>query len=152
MHWRGWMAVALVWTSAAGVSADGDKTITVSGCVQNFSAKGTAGTTEKGYLLTNVTSPSGGDAPSVAPAPTQTTTAGTPTGRSATPARPFSSRASLSYLLDGRGDELKNHVSHRVEVVGTLRSGGGDALKGGEAHLEVASIRLLASNCSSKQE
>jgi len=49
-----WIAAALAATAAV-VSGETGPTITVTGCLQNFSAKGTVGTTEKGFLLTNAT-------------------------------------------------------------------------------------------------
>ena len=140
------MAVSSVVALAAASAGDGPE-VTVAGCVQNYSAKGTVGTTERGYLLTNVTNEKSGDPLSPAPAPTEATTApGTPTGTSGTAAR-----AGRSYRLEGHEDDLKDQVGHKVEVVGTvLALVDDDAPKGEEKHLQVASIRLLSSKCSSK--
>jgi hypothetical protein len=158
-----WVAMSLAAALVAGISADDEKTITVTGCVQNFSAKGTVGTTERGYLLTNVTRPD-----AVAPAQTQgATPAGTPTatsgtaapgmpasgtsGQSATDgARPSESRANSSYKLEGQESELKHHVGHKVEVKGALEPRQGDEPKGEESRLQVSSIRMLSSKCSSR--
>jgi hypothetical protein len=138
-----WMAVALAATMVTGIAADERKIITVTGCVQNFSAKGTVGTTERGYLLTNAQSidadaPATASAKGSAPAETPAGTSGAATPRvppSGTPvpsateaAGPSSSRASSAYRLEGQEDELKNHVGHKVEVRSPVcrsaRSGG----------------------------
>jgi hypothetical protein len=166
-----WMAMALAAVAVSGMSANLGPTITVTGCVQNFSAKGTVGTTEKGYLLTNATISSADDALALATVPTQgTTAAGTPTGTSGTAAagmptsatwvaatgtgaaQPPASRLNSSYLLDGHDGELKEHVGHKIEVTGTVQPREGDVLKTDESRLQVASIRLVSSTCSAKSK
>jgi hypothetical protein len=159
------MAAALAAAIVTGISADEGKPITVTGCVQNFSAKGTVGTTERGYLLTNATT-ADADAPASAPAQ-RPAAAGTPTGTSGTAAgtippsgtsqpsgtdgaHPSTSRANSSYRLEGQDAELKNHVGHKVEVKGTLQPRQDDAPKGEEAHLQISSIKMLASSCTSR--
>ncbi len=160
-----WAAVAMA-CAAAAVSADAPTT-TVTGCVQNISAKGTSGPTEKGYLLTNVTT-AVPDALSLAPLPTrETSVTGAPTGTSGTAASgmPASgtwvattgdngsrsgSRAGASYKLEGREGELKKQVGHKVEITGTVWSRPADAPKSEATHLQVDSIRVVASKCTSR--
>jgi len=138
------IAIALAVASAY-LAADDSPTITVTGCIQNFSAKGTVGTTERGYLLTNATTGKAGE-PSV-PA----TRSATPTGTGGTVgADQASNRAARSYLLDGRDGELKDQVGHQVEVTGTVTSPDGDPPRTDEQRLQVSAIRRVASKCSSK--
>jgi hypothetical protein len=164
-----WMAMALAAAVARCAAADEGQTITVTGCVQNFSAKGTVGTTAKGYLLTNATTGKTDDALALAPVPTQgTTAAGTPTGTSGTAAPgtpasgtsaatagsagapPSASRMNNSFLLDGHDGELKEQVGRKVEITGMVRPRDADAPKGEEAHLVVSSIKMLSTSCSSR--
>jgi hypothetical protein len=158
-----WMAIALA-AAAAGAPANDGQTITVTGCVQNFSAKGTVGTTERGYLLTNIATdgadeakppvraPEGG-AGGAATGTSGTAAAGMPTaGTSAgsagsEKARAPASKAKLSYLLEGEDKELKDHVGHKVEVTGNLQPQHDEPAKTDEMHLQVASIRMLSSTC-----
>jgi hypothetical protein len=161
------MAMALAVAAAPGTAATDGQPITVTGCVQNYSARGTAGTTEKGYLLTITTTGRTDDALALAPVPTQgTTAAGVPTGTSGTAAagmptsgtaatgigasQPPPSPASKSYLLDGPAAELKEHVGHKIEVVGTVQPREDEAPKADEPRLQVTSIRLVSSACSAK--
>lgn len=138
------MAIALA-AAAAYVAADDGPTITVTGCVQNFSAKGTVGTTERGYLLTNATTGKNSEPP--APA----TGSATPPGTSGTAgADQAPNRATSSYLLGGREDELKDQVGHQVEVTGTVTPPDGGPAKTEERLLQVTAIRMVASKCSSK--
>jgi hypothetical protein len=146
-----------------------EPTISVKGCLQNYSAKGTVGTTEHGYLLTNVTPGNGDETKRPAPpAQEATTSAGAPTGTtgastpqlptSGTPApavgndsaQPPVSKADTAYLLEGSDKELKDHVGHRVEVTGTVQPFKDETLKSQEARFQVASIRSIASSCSSR--
>jgi hypothetical protein len=67
-------------------------------------------------------------------------------GRSAEP--------EAAYVLDGKRSELELHAGHRVEVTGTLRAshneGGPSAassIKSNVAHIQVASIRMIAAAC-----
>jgi hypothetical protein len=166
-----WIAIAFAATALSGQSSAGQdgQTITVTGCLQNFSAKGTVGTTERGYLLTNIATDRADEAKRPASAPaTEPAAGGSPTGTSgtATAGAPTSgtsagsagsdkvstpaAKANLSYLLEGRDKELKDHVGHKVEVTGTLQSHPDEAAKTDEGHLQVASIRMLASNCSQR--
>jgi hypothetical protein len=161
------MAFAAAASLALGSAGQEGQTITVTGCLQNFSAKGTVGTTERGYLLTNVATDRADDAkrpassPAAEPAaggipagtsgtagtvaPTSGSSAGSaPSDKTPTPA----AKANQSYLLEGEDKELKDHVGHKIEVTGTLQSRPDEAAKTDEAHLQVASIRMLASNCS----
>ena len=158
-----WMAVALACAASVGVVARDERTITVTGCVQNFSSTGTSGTTERGYLLSKTTMLRDSDA--AMPAPGQGTTAmGTATGTSgiAAPGTPASGtwaaatgtlivsppRGKSSYRLDGSEAELKSHVGHRVEITGTMEPRKAGAANSETERLQVASVRLVASECS----
>jgi hypothetical protein len=54
-----------------------------------------------------------------------------------------------TYVLDGTRQELEHHSGHLVEVTGTLRmvSEGDNANRTSVAHVQVASIKMLASAC-----
>jgi hypothetical protein len=167
-----WLVLILAATTASASSGD-EKIITVTGCVQNFSAKGTVGTTEKGYLLTNATTGGADAVATPAPRSTAATDAGAPAGASETAAgasgtaagptppsadgaatrgtggtQTRSSRADSSYLLEGHESELKDHVGRKVEVTGTLQPRDQEASKTEELHLEVSSVRRVASSCT----
>ena len=171
MKGSAWIAIAL---AAAAASAQSNarqdaQTVTVAGCLQNFSAKGTVGTTERGYLLTNTATDRADEAkrPAAVPA-TEPTAGGAPTGTSGTAsagaptagtsagaagnekALAPASKANVSYLLEGQDKALKDHVGHKVEVTGTLEPRPDEAAKIDEAHLQVASIRMVSSNCSQR--
>jgi hypothetical protein len=159
------MAATLACVASAALhAAAADKTITVSGCVQNFSSTGASGTTERGFLLSDakmVVDPAGGVA-GTEPSPTTTTT-GVPTGTSGTaaPGAPTSdtstgtsgtmmsgARGKTAYRLDADERDLKEHVGHRVEVTGVVEPRKEGAPKSDADHLQVASVRMLASACS----
>jgi hypothetical protein len=160
------MVAALACVASAGLhAAADDKTITVSGCVQNFSSTDMSGTTERGFLLSDakmVVDPAEGVAGSE-PSHTTTTT-GVPTGTSGTaaPGMPTSGTSTgtsgtmmtgargktAAYRLDAAERELKEHVGHRVEVTGVVEPRKEGAPKSDADHLQVASVRMLASECS----
>jgi hypothetical protein len=142
------MVAAAVCAAIVGVGAaqpEANKTVTVTGCVQNISSTSPAGETVRGFLLSNVLIDDPG--------------AGTPTK-----GRP--KETSTSYVLDGRGGDLKAQVGHKVEVTGTLSSqldsatapSAAASLAGGvsarsmdrQQRLEVSSVRKVASDCLSK--
>jgi hypothetical protein len=89
---------------------------------------------------------------------TGTTAATTPgtTGTTGTTAR------GVSYALDGHDTELKSHVGHRIEVVGTLEhkmpppsatsttTAGSAARAMDDQKLKVSSVRMIAAECSAK--
>jgi hypothetical protein len=160
-----WMAVvAVACATSAFAAGDDDKTITVSGCVQNFSSTGTDGVTERGFLLSN---PRLVQAPDGAPMPVatqDTTAAGVPTGTSGTaaPGMPTSgtwaatsgtmlppvARAKNSYRLDGSQDELKAQVGHKVEISGSIEPKTKGAPKSDTERLQVAKVKMLGTDCS----
>ena len=180
-----WMAVAFVYAAAAGTAAQtgasatpdrtaADKTITVTGCVQNVSSSAASGSTEKGFLLTNAMI-SGSSSTSAAatpgstegatrPSPTQAgTAAGTPTGTAGAATTPSASSSSStamgnSYVLNGRDSELKNHVGHKVEVTGTVdakadmksSSTAPASTMTANTKLNVTSVKMISSDCSAK--
>jgi hypothetical protein len=175
-----WMATAFMCAASAvaaaqsGASATSssmaDKTITVTGCVQNISSSATTGTTEKGFLLANaMMSPSTSTASTTpgstegatrpSPTPTQAGTAsGTPTGTAGTSTMPSSTSAGTSYVLSGRDSELKNHVGHKVEVTGTIDAKSDTKTPTTSApptmtastKLNVTSVKMISSDCSAK--
>lgn len=182
-----WMAVAFVCTASAGAAAQSgasatsaaDKTITVTGCVQNISSSAPGGSTEKGFLLTNAmmgsastssaaaTPGSTEGATRPAPSPTQAgTAAGTPTGTSGA-ATSSSAAMGSSYVLSGKDSELKNHVGHKVEVTGTVdakmssttstststpssSTTTSSSTMTANPKLTVTSVKMIASDCSAK--
>lgn len=186
MDRNAWMTVAFVCAAAAGTAAQSgssatpdktmaDKTITVTGCVQNISSSATSGSTQKGYLLANAvmgtastssaaaTPGSTEGATRPAPSPTQAgTAAGTPTGTAGTSTTPSATSPSStsmgsSYVLNGHDSELKNHVGHKVEVTGTVdaKADTGSSSSASPAStmtantkLNVSSVKMIAADCS----
>ncbi len=163
------LGMAAVVACAASVSVvaarDDYKTITVTGCVQNISSTGASGVTQRGFLLSNpaiAQSPSPG-APMPTPT-TDTTAAGIPTGTSGTAAAgmPTSGtwvattgtstgptlRAKSSYRLEGSDDDLKAQVGHKVEITGAIVPKPDNAPKSEAEHLQVTTMKMLATNCS----
>ena len=57
-------------------------------------------------------------------------------------------RTKSSYRLDGTEAELKSHVGHTVEIAGTVEPRKAGAAKSETERLQVASVRLVASECS----
>jgi hypothetical protein len=126
--------------------------VTVTGCVQapstssaTSSPAGAAATPS--YILADATI--GSDRP-------------TSTGTSGTAATAPGSSSSMkpSYTLDGSDSDLKKHVGHKVEVTGTIDSASagnrptsttGTAAQASNApRLKVASIKMIAADCSAK--
>jgi len=73
----------------------------------------------------------------------------------------------MSYALDGRDSELKDHVGQRVEIMGTLDASHDSSTAGATStstttsgsassrmdmtkRLKVSSVRMIASTCSAK--
>jgi len=182
MDRNAWMAVAFVCAASAGVAAQSgagatsamaDKTITVTGCVQNISSSAPSGSTQKGFLLANATTASASTSSAAAtpgstpaPSPTQSgTAAGTPTGTSGS-ATASSPSMGTSYVLSGKDSELKDHVGHRVEVTGTVEAKtsttstststptstetSSTSTMTTNPKLTVTSVKMIASDCSTK--
>lgn len=158
------MVAALAWAASWNVAAGDEEKITVTGCVMNFSSTGTSGVTERGFLLSNTALVNGAsDAAPIAEPNQRTTAAGIPTGTSGTaaPGMPTSGtsaastgsavarspRSRNSYRLDGSDADLKDHVGHKVEVVGTIAHKD-EASKRDTEHLHVESLRMIAEDCS----
>ena len=143
--WSVWMAIALAGAAPAASRHD-EPPITVTGCLQNYSAKGTVGSTERGYLLTLA----------IADRNDETMHAATPTSGAAGPpsatdsVQPRTSRSETSYLLEGPDKDLKEHVGHKVEVTGTVQPSEDDATNVEKARFQVISIRRVASSCSQR--
>ena len=180
-----WMAVVFVCAASGAAAQDGasatpatpaaDKTITVTGCVQNISSSAASGSIQKGFLLTNAMTGNASTSSAAAtpgstegatkPTPTEAgTAAGTPTGTSGTvptpPATsPSSPSAGTSYLLSGHDSELKDHVGHKVEVTGTVdakadtkspSSTASASTMAASTKLNVTAVKLLSSDCSAR--
>jgi len=159
-----WMAAAaLACVASVGVAARDDyKSITVTGCVQNFSSTGTSGVTERGFVLSNPTLVQGPADGMPMPAPARETSAtGMPTGTSGTAAAgmPTSGtwttttgtipgKAKNSYRLDGNDEELKAQVGHKVEISGVVEPRKDEATKTDTDHLQVSTIKMLDSSCT----
>jgi hypothetical protein len=57
------------------------------------------------------------------------------------------------YILDGKKDELRQHVGQQVEVTGKPEDGvrsSSDPNQPNAQHLEVESVRLIAANCATR--
>ncbi len=149
MHRFGWTVAAAACAAIVGVGAaqpETNKTVTVTGCVQNISSTSPAGETIRGFLLSNVLIDD---------------------SAASTPAKGRARETSTSYVLDGRGGDLKTQVGHKVEVTGTLSSqaepaaapSAATSLAGGTSarsmdrqdRLEVSSVRKIASDCLSSK-
>ena len=55
------------------------------------------------------------------------------------------------YILQGKNDELRQHVGQQVEVVGKPQDSSAsapDSSPGNTRHLEVESVRMIAANCA----
>jgi hypothetical protein len=156
------MAAALACAASAGfAAAAADRVITVTGCVQNFSSTDTSGVTEHGYLLSDakmVPDPTvgavgtqGTTPPGVATGTSGTAAAGMPTSgtwAAATGTMMSSSRGKNAYRLDFGDRDLKDHIGHKVEITGVVEPRKEGAPKSEEERLQVASLRVLASECS----
>jgi hypothetical protein len=171
-----WIAAVVAWAVSGGVAAQNENpagnTITVTGCVQNFSTTATTGETEHGFILAlnegrggAMALPTPTPAPAEAPTPTASGTSGaaTPTGTSGTAAGHLSAATANSYMLIGSEDELKDHVGKRVEITGTVARSDEEATKGSTStapapgtipasaqRLQVASIRQVGSDCNAR--
>lgn len=160
-----WIVAAIACAASLNVGARDAEKIAIAGCVMNFSSTGSSGVTERGFLLANTAVVKGNSEGAPIPQPSQATTAaGTPTGTSGTaaPGMPTSGtwaattgtimarapRAKSSYRLDGADIDFKEHVGHKVEVVATIEPRKDGAAKGDTERLQVASVRMIASDCS----
>jgi hypothetical protein len=70
-----------------------------------------------------------------------------------TPASPESIDSSGPlYILEGKTDELRQHVSHQVEVTGRVKdddsASSPSSTSGNSRRVEVDSVRMIAANCS----
>lgn len=57
------------------------------------------------------------------------------------------------YILDGKKDELRQHIGHQVEVTGKPEDGvpsSSDPNQPNAQHLEVESVRMIAANCATR--
>jgi hypothetical protein len=135
--------VGAAQTPRSGTQSDGQRdrssgTVTVTGCVQDGS--GSSGSTSSaspstktgsgGYVLANATTGAGSDGNAASrPGATGSTGAGTSTGSASAAPGGTTAGANAMYTLEGKNDDLKKHVGHRVEITGTLASGSGDRAK-----------------------
>jgi len=55
------------------------------------------------------------------------------------------------YILEGKADELRQHVGHQVEVTGkAAESSSSDPNQPNAQHLEVESVRMIAASCATR--
>lgn len=180
-----WMAAAFACAASGSAGAqtagtDGDKAMTVTGCVQNIATSSASGSVEKGFLLANATI---GDArsgststPTATPpaAPMLTGTSGTSAtaaaGMPASPTWPATTGTANggrpparvnTYMLVGRDGELKGQVGKKVKITGRVdgevepangssRTAPVSGMVSQAPRLQVTSIKVIASGCSSK--
>lgn len=159
--WTGTAAALAI--ACIGISAEAQKsessTITVVGCLQHATesgslagtALGTSAPPERAGTLANLNEPEGFILADARPA-SATETKERPTGTSGTKAN----RQKKSYVLEGDMKRLNDYVGRRVEVTGAVASPATSGvnspasarMRAGTARLQVASIRVVANNCS----
>lgn len=161
---RMWTAAAIACAATASLAAQHDstvdgKTVTVVGCVQNYSTANSSARAERGFLLSNatrsdltappsMTPPGSTEGPIGAPAPATSVTAAGGTVPMAAPTgvtAGASARSKSSFVLNGHDTELKETVGKKIEVKGTI-----EPAKQATPRLEVTSLKVIASDCSSK--
>ena len=69
--------------------------------------------------------------------------------------QPSTSTAAIGplYILDGKKDELRQHIGQQVEVTGKPEDGvpsSSDPNQPNAQHLEVESVRMIAANCATR--
>jgi hypothetical protein len=156
------MLMAAVFACAAATSAAAqtpspttsktdDKTVTVTGCLQDASASPAGSTATAGFILANATMGSGS-------MPSSSSTVGT-TGTAGTAA----SARGTSYALEGHDADLKSHVGHRIEVTGTVEpksktgssadpaaAAPGSPASAASDRLMVSSVKMIAAECTAR--
>jgi hypothetical protein len=153
-----WMATAFSCATAIGAAAQtpsattsskmDDKTVTVTGCLEDASSAPTGTAPKTGFVLANATMGSG----------STSTTSGSTVGTTGTTG---SAAHGTSYVLEGRDTELKSHVGHRIEVTGTIEpksrmdpattaTPGAAAAHPSDDRLNVTSIKMVAAECTPK--
>jgi|KBSMisStaDraftv2_1062788.scaffolds.fasta_scaffold1402568_1 hypothetical protein len=139
-------------TPSPSASKTDDKTVTVTGCLQDASATPAGSPAAAGFILANATIGSGAT-------PSSSSTVGT-TGTAGTAA----SARGTSYVLQGHDADLKSHVGHKIEVTGTVepksRTGaspdpaaaapGAPASSMASERLTVSSVKMIAAECTAK--
>lgn len=71
----------------------------------------------------------------------------------APPAQPSASSTDSTgplYILEGKNDELRQHVGQQVEITGEPKNTSSDANSASTRHIEVDSVRMIAANCASR--
>jgi hypothetical protein len=151
-----WTAAAFACATAIGVAAQtpsatpssktDDKTVTVTGCLEDSSAAPGGAVAKSGFILANATMGSGSPA------------SGSSVGTTGTTGTAASARGT-SYVLEGRDTELKSHVGHRIEVTGTIEpkspaaataTPGAASPHAMDDRLSVTSIKMVAADCTPK--
>jgi hypothetical protein len=66
-----------------------------------------------------------------------------------TPGAPVASNEAPSplYVLEGKADELRQHVGHQVEIMGDPEDSSTDPSRGNARRIEVDSVRMIAATC-----
>jgi hypothetical protein len=54
------------------------------------------------------------------------------------------------YVLEGKTDELRQHVGHQVEITGEPDDNPSDANTANTRRIEVESVRMIAANCATR--
>jgi hypothetical protein len=144
------VATAAAQTPSPSASKTDDKTVTVTGCLQDGSAMPAGSTTPAGFILANAMI-GNASMPSSSSAVGTTGTAGT-----------TASARGTSYVLEGHDADLKSHVGHKIEVTGTIEpksktsaepaptAAGAPASTMTSDRLMVSSVKMVAAECTAK--
>jgi hypothetical protein len=54
------------------------------------------------------------------------------------------------YILEGKKDELRQHVGQQVEITGDQQSDSSDPARANTRRIDVDSVRMIAANCASR--
>jgi hypothetical protein len=139
---------AAAQTPSPSASKTDDKTVTVTGCLQDAAATPAGAPAAAGFILANATMGSGST-------PSSSSTVGT-TGSTGT-------ARGTSYVLQGHDADLKSHVGHKIEVTGTVEPKGktgasadpaaaapGSPASAMNDRLTVSSVKMIAAECTAK--
>jgi hypothetical protein len=131
------LAVTFAGCESRGAARGGDakNAVTANGCVQTEPGR------DDHFVLANA---SLGSSASVAPSSANDPNAPASAASSTT--------GGVTYKLDGKERDLKQHVNQRVEIIGRLDSPSRDAKDNstfaGEQAIDVDSVRMIAASCS----
>ncbi len=66
------------------------------------------------------------------------------------PAASSSGSSGPLYILEGKKDELRDHVGHQVEITGEPQSDSSNPAQTATRRIEVDSVRMIAANCATR--